>query len=84
MNAKNKKEEKFIVRLYDGFDNEWIDISNSVSKEKAQKIWNKETKNGTEHTKFEDIDYYAIFPANTTMYHSSQAGRNGYKEELEK
>lgn len=69
------KEEKFIVRLYDGFDNEWIDVSSPVSKEEAQRIWNDKTKNGTQKTKYEDIDYYDIFPANTTMHYSSREGR---------
>ena len=72
---KNLREEKFIVRLYDGFDNEWIDVSSPVSKEEAQKIWNEKTKNGTQKTKYEDIDYYAIFPADSVMHFSSQEGR---------
>lgn len=59
--------EKFIVRLYDGFDNVWIDVSKPVSKKEADKIWNENTKNGTEKTKYEDIDYFHIFPADTTM-----------------
>jgi len=70
-----KEEEKYIVRLYDGFDNEWIDISKSVSKEEAMKIWNKETLDGTENTCFDDIDYYKIFPADTIMHYSSKEGR---------
>ena len=58
------KNEKFIVRLYDGFDNEWIDVSSP-----------NKTKNGAEKTKFNDIDYYDIFPADTIMYFSSPEGR---------
>lgn len=61
------EEEKFVVRFYDGFDNVWIDISKPMSKEEATKEWNKETKDGTENTCFDDIDYYAIFPADTKM-----------------
>lgn len=56
-------EELFVVRLYDGFDNEWINVSEPVSKEEAQRIWNEKTNNGTEKTKFDDIDYFKIFPA---------------------
>ena len=63
-------EEKFIVRLYDGFDNEWMDVSKPVIYEEAQKIWNKETKNGTQNTNFDDVDYYKIFPADTVMMFS--------------
>ena len=68
-------EEKFIVRLYDGFDDEWIDITKPISKDEATKIWNKETKDGTERTCFGDIDYYKIFPADTRMFFSSKEGR---------
>ena len=70
-----KDEEKFIVRLYDGFDNEWIDVSKSVSKEEAKEVWNKYTKDGTKNTCFDDIDYYEIFPADTIMRYSSKEGR---------
>ena len=45
-------KEKFIVRLYDGFDNEWMDVSSPVSKVEAQQIWNGKTKDGTQKTKF--------------------------------
>lgn len=55
-------EEKFIVRLYDGFDDQWIDISKPVNKDTASKIWNEKTENGTKNTNYDDIDYYKIFP----------------------
>ena len=60
-------EHKYIVRLYDGFDYVWMDISQPVSYDEALKIWNEETKGGTENTKYDDIDYYKIFPADTIM-----------------
>ena len=60
-------ENKFIVRLYDGFDNEWIDVSEPVNRKEAERIWNERTKDGTQNTSFEDIDYYEIFPADTKM-----------------
>lgn len=44
-----------------------MDISGAVSKEEAEEILAKKTKNGTQNTKFSDGDYYAIFPANTRM-----------------
>lgn len=58
--------KKYVVRLFDMFDG-WIDISKAISKEEADALWNERTKNGTQKTKFADGDYYAIFPANTTM-----------------
>ena len=60
-------EHKYIVRLYDGFDNIWMDISEPIPYSEAQKIWNEHTKDGTENTKYDDIDYYKIFPADTIM-----------------
>ena len=68
---KKKELRKFVVRLYDGFDNEWMDVSGKLSKEEADKIWNEHTENGAKNTKFDDIDYYAIFPAFTKMLFSS-------------
>ena len=65
-----KKDKLFIVRLYDGFDHIWIDVSKPVEKSEADRIWNEETLNGTKNTKYEDIDYYCIFPANTKMLYS--------------
>ena len=57
----------YIVRLYDGFDNKWMDISEEMSHDKALKFLNKKTNNGTQNTSYDDIDYYKIFPADTVM-----------------
>lgn len=61
------KEERFVVRLYDGFDNLWMDVSAEVSGEEADRIWREKTNNGSRNTSFNDIDYYRVFPANTKM-----------------
>jgi hypothetical protein len=63
-------KEKFIVRLYDGFDNQWIDVSEPVIYEEAQRIWDEKTNNGVKNTKYSDVDYYKIFPADTIMLFS--------------
>jgi hypothetical protein len=60
-------ENFFVVRLYDGFDNKWMDVSEPVTEKEAQEIWNEKTGNGSRNTSFDDIDYYCIFPANTEM-----------------
>jgi hypothetical protein len=62
--------ELFVVRLWDGMDGEWMDVSGPVSKEEADKIWNEETKNGTHAASYNDIDYYRVFPADTRMIYS--------------
>ena len=67
-------EELFVVRLYDGFDNDWMDVSKSLPYKEAFEIWNKKTKDGTKNTNFGDIDYYKIFPADTVMKYSTEAG----------
>lgn len=62
--------ELYIVRLYDGFDNIWIDVSKPVTKEEANRIYAEKTNNGTKMTSYQNIDYYRIFPADTTMLYS--------------
>ena len=69
-------QELFVVRLYDGFDGMWMDVSESVSREEAERIWNKKTDNGKRMTKYADIDYYQIFPADTKMYFSYESGKS--------
>lgn len=65
------EEELFVVRLYDGFDNEWMDVCDPCSKEQADEILRVRTANGTKNTSYSDIDYYRVFPANTKMLYSS-------------
>ena len=43
--AKDHPNMKFIVRLYDGFDYEWIDITEPLFLEDARKVWMEHTKN---------------------------------------
>lgn len=69
-------EELFVVRSYDGFGHEWMDVSEPVLRVEAEKILDEKTNGGTKNTKFDDIDYYSIFPAETTM-HFSQEGVYG-------
>jgi hypothetical protein len=59
-------EPLFIVRLFDMFDG-WIDISPAVPKAEADRIWNQRTQNGTRNIRYEEGDYYAIYPADTRM-----------------
>lgn len=65
-------EELYVVRLYDGFDNEWMDVSKPVSAEEADRIWREKTEGGTKNTSYDDIDYYRVFPADTTMLYSRE------------
>ncbi len=65
-----EEKEEYIVRLYDRFDNLWIDITKNVSKQEAVAEWDEKTKNGIWNTKYEDGDYYCIFQSNTRMIFS--------------
>ena len=65
-----KHKGKFIVRLYDGFDNLWIDISEPLTLNKAMELWREKTKDGTENYCYDHIDYYDVFPDNTQMLRS--------------
>lgn len=66
--------KKYVVRLYDGFDNEWIDVCRPCNKKTAEAIWNEKTDNGTKNACYGDIDYYKIFESDTIM-HFSEKGR---------
>jgi hypothetical protein len=74
-----KDEKLYVVRLYDGFDHLWMDVSKPLPKDEAHKILMEETKDGTKNTSYDDIDYYAIFPADTKMLYSAET-RYGYGE----
>jgi hypothetical protein len=63
--------EKFVVRLYDGGEHLWMDVTAPLSHEEAQTEWNRRTKQGTKNTRYGDFDYYKVFPANTRMAHRS-------------
>lgn len=64
-------EKQHIVRLYDGFDNLWIDVSGPLIYDEAFKLWLEKTNNGTEKTNYSHIDYYRIFPADTKTFFRS-------------
>jgi hypothetical protein len=66
--------DRFVVRLYDGFDNTWIDVTATVPRAEADRVFAEKTGNGTHHVRFADIDYYRIFPADTQMLYSTAAG----------
>ena len=52
----------YVVRLYDGMDYEWVDVSVPDTYDNALKLWNEKTENGKKNVKYDDIDYYKIFP----------------------
>lgn len=66
---KPRTKPTHVLRLYDGFDNLWIDVAKG-SEEKMKKLWNERTSNGTQKTSYGDIDYYRVFPVDTKMVYS--------------
>ena len=68
------RESLFVVRLYDGFDNQWIDVTVPITYEEALEEWNLRTDDGQKMTTYGDIDYYKIFPVDTTMLYSGGFG----------
>jgi hypothetical protein len=60
----------YIVRHYDGFDRDWMDVSEPVDEQRAREIWMESTDGGTRNTSYNDIDYYAIFPSDTRMVYA--------------
>ena len=63
---------RFVVRLYDGFDHEWMDVTEPLPPERAIGEWARLTNNGTESVSYDDIGYYAIYPATVTMLYSRE------------
>lgn len=62
---------RYVVRQWDGMDGVWCDCNKPTALDTAKAIWNERTKNGTRNTTFHDIDYYAIFPAETRMLYNN-------------
>lgn len=67
MSNQNLDPKLYVVRLYDGFDGLWMDVSKPISKKEADEMLDKKTVGGTKNTSYDDIDYYKIFPADTKM-----------------
>lgn len=76
--AMDPAATQFVIRLWDGFDNEWMDVTKPLSPDEAMKDWNMRTDEGKRATKYSDIDYYAIHPATVRMVFSEQ-GRKDLK-----
>lgn len=73
------KHKKFIVRVWDGMDGCWTDCTGEVDRDEALRVWAESTKNGTEATKYADIDYFAIFPGGTRMNMDGSEGREMFR-----
>ena len=76
---KDSRATRFVVRLYDGFDNCWMDCygqpAEGLDADAAMKLWNEKTEDGTKSTRYGDIDYYAIYPKTVKMVHSEEGNR---------
>lgn len=69
----------FIVRVWDGMDGCWTDCTGEVDRDEALRVWADRTKNGTVATKYDDIDYYAIYPGDTRMHFDGSEGREMFR-----
>lgn len=72
---ETRTETLYVVRLFDSFDFYWMDVSEPVPLEEAKCIYEGLTKGETQYTERTCCDYYHIFPANTVMFFSEEAGR---------
>jgi hypothetical protein len=70
--CKDPTANLFIVRLYDGMDGEWMDVTEPLSAEEAMAIWDRNTEGGTKKISYNEIDYYAIYPATVKMVFSDE------------
>lgn len=64
--------KSFTVRLWDGMDGVWCDLpeATNVDLAFAMRTWCERTNDGTQNTKYGDIDYYKIFSAETKLMYS--------------
>lgn len=69
-------EVLYIVRHWDGFDGEWIDIGEPMTKELAEKEAGDRNEKrvgsgaGNRRGNYNEIDYFKAFPADTKMHFS--------------
>lgn len=69
-------ESLYVVRLWDGFDGEWMDVSKPLSRQKADKLCGDKNASrggsaaGKRMGSYNDIDYYKVFSVATRMQFS--------------
>lgn len=64
--SEAQKAKPCVLRFWDMFDG-WMDISTHENYDEALKAWMKETEGGTRKKRYEDFDYYDIYPGDTRM-----------------
>jgi hypothetical protein len=65
--------------VWDGMDGCWTNCTGEVSRDEALRTWAKETDGGTQRVKFDEIDYYRIFPGGTRMAWDGSEGREMFR-----
>ena len=66
-------EKLWIVRLWDGFDGEWMDVSDPMPENDAKELAGDKNEArsgsgaGNRDGHYGEIDYYSAFPADTKM-----------------
>lgn len=51
---------RYVVKFYNSFENTWTDVSDPVSYDEAERIWNHYTEQGLINTSEDEGDYYII------------------------
>lgn len=69
----------FIVRVWDGMDGCWTDVTGDVGAGEALRAWAERTGGGKHHVSYDEIDYYAIFPGGTRMYWDGAEGKEVFR-----
>jgi hypothetical protein len=68
--------DEYVVRLWDGFDGEWMDVHGPCSQAEAEQVAGDRNAArsgscaGKREGSYSDIDYYKAFPADTRMHFS--------------
>ena len=76
-----EQSKRYTVRQWDGMDMCWSDVAVDKTPLAALEEWDRRTKGGTERFRFDQIDYYAIFPAETKMLYDDSSPMSDDDEE---
>jgi hypothetical protein len=72
-------EGPFVVRMWDGMDGAWCNVTGAVSADEALRVWAERTKDGTVRVAFAEIDYFRIFAHDTAMFWDGGEGREMHR-----
>ncbi len=75
---EHSESGRYALRIWDGMDGCWSNVQEGRLHEVLQ-LWSESTVRGTSKTRFDEIDYYKVFPAETRMKWDGSEGREMFR-----